>query len=43
PTPSTSYDNSTAQYRAGEAADPTWENATMHLNPVRPHDTDPRD
>ncbi|MEV6480428.1 bifunctional glycosyltransferase family 2/GtrA family protein [Streptomyces sp. NPDC051576] len=38
----TTYD-STTQFRAGEAADGTWRDATMQLQPVRPHDTDPRD
>jgi putative flippase GtrA len=33
----------TTQFRAGEAADGTWRDATMQLQPVRPHDTDPRD
>jgi putative flippase GtrA len=37
-----SYDTTT-QFRAGEAADGTWRDATMQLQPVRPHDTDPRD
>ncbi len=37
------YDTaSTTQFRAGEAADGTWRDATMQLQPVRPHDTDPR-
>jgi putative flippase GtrA len=35
--------NTTTQFRAGEAADGTWRDATMRLQPVRPHDTDPRD
>ncbi|MEH0471343.1 bifunctional glycosyltransferase family 2/GtrA family protein [Streptomyces sp. B21-097] len=29
--------------RAGEAADGTWTDATMRLQPVRPHDTEPGD
>lgn len=34
----------TTQFRAGEAADGTWRDATMQLQPVRrPHDTDPGD
>ena len=33
----------TTQFRAGEVADQRWEDATMHLQPVRPTDTDPRD
>ncbi|MGW5462474.1 glycosyltransferase [Streptomyces sp. NPDC003996] len=31
------------QVRAGEAADGSWRDATMRLQPVRPHDTDPGD
>ncbi|MFI6625793.1 glycosyltransferase [Streptomyces sp. NPDC050528] len=34
--------STTTQFRAGEAADGTWRDATMQLQPVRPHDTDPR-
>ncbi|MFI7499544.1 glycosyltransferase [Streptomyces sp. NPDC049687] len=33
----------TAQFRAGEAADGTWRDATMRMQSVRPHDTDPGD
>ncbi|GGQ75161.1 glycosyl transferase [Streptomyces asoensis] len=34
----------TTRFRAGEAADGTWRDATMQLQPVRrPHDTDPGD
>ncbi|MEU1160036.1 GtrA family protein, partial [Streptomyces sp. NPDC005921] len=33
----------TTQFRAGEAADGTWRDSTMQLQPVRPHDTDPGD
>ncbi|MGW2617265.1 glycosyltransferase [Streptomyces sp. NPDC001500] len=33
----------THHLRAGEAADGTWRDATMRLQPVRPHDTDPGD
>jgi putative flippase GtrA len=33
----------TTQVRAGEAADGRWKDATMRLQPVRPHDTDPGD
>ncbi|MEU5074868.1 glycosyltransferase [Streptomyces asoensis] len=34
----------TTRFRAGEAADGTWRDATMQLHPVRrPHDTDPGD
>lgn len=33
----------TNPFRAGEVADRSWEDATMHLQPVRPTDTDPRD
>ncbi|WP_330348992.1 bifunctional glycosyltransferase family 2/GtrA family protein [Streptomyces sp. NBC_00582] len=33
----------TTQFRAGEAADGTWRDATTRLQPVRPHDTDPGD
>ncbi|MFF3848641.1 glycosyltransferase [Streptomyces sp. NPDC002328] len=40
--PYDSYDPKT-QFRAGEAADGTWRDATMRLQPVRPHDTDPGD
>jgi putative flippase GtrA len=32
-----------ARFRAGEAADGTWKDATVPLQPVRPHDTDSRD
>ncbi|MFE7897924.1 glycosyl transferase, partial [Streptomyces sp. NPDC057424] len=42
----TSHDTApydTAPFRAGEAADGTWPDATLHLLPVRPHDTDSRD
>ncbi len=36
--------NPTTQFRAGEAADGTWRDATMQMLPVRrPHDTDPGD
>ncbi|MDQ0582032.1 bifunctional glycosyltransferase family 2/GtrA family protein [Streptomyces rishiriensis] len=36
--------DTTAQFRAGEAADGTWRDATMQMLPVRrPHDTDPGD
>ncbi|MFJ1809075.1 MULTISPECIES: glycosyltransferase [unclassified Streptomyces] len=36
--------DTTTQFRAGEAADGTWRDATMQLQPVRrPHDTDPGD
>ncbi|MEV5878715.1 bifunctional glycosyltransferase family 2/GtrA family protein [Streptomyces sp. NPDC052101] len=39
-----SYDpHPTTQFRAGEAADGSWRDATMQLQPVRPHDTDPGD
>ncbi|MFD8817205.1 glycosyl transferase, partial [Streptomyces sp. NPDC059627] len=31
----------TTQFRAGEAADGTWRDSTMQLQPVRPHDSDP--
>ncbi|WP_333739088.1 bifunctional glycosyltransferase family 2/GtrA family protein [Streptomyces sp. IBSBF 2806] len=33
----------THHLRAGEAADGTWRDATVRLQPVRPHDTDPGD
>jgi putative flippase GtrA len=33
----------TSRIRAGEAADGTWPDATLQLQPVRPHDTDSRD
>jgi putative flippase GtrA len=33
----------TTQVRAGDAADGNWRDATVHLQPVRPHDTDPGD
>ncbi|WP_328426302.1 bifunctional glycosyltransferase family 2/GtrA family protein [Streptomyces sp. NBC_00443] len=33
----------TTQFRAGEAADGSWRDVTMQLQPVRPHDTDSRD
>jgi hypothetical protein len=33
----------TTQFRAGEAADGNWRDATMRLQPVRPHDTHPGD
>ncbi|MFF8947979.1 glycosyltransferase [Streptomyces sp. NPDC014940] len=33
----------TAQVRAGEAADGTWRDGTVPLRPARPHDTDPGD
>jgi putative flippase GtrA len=39
--PNTSYE--TTQFRAGEAADRPWADATIQLQPVRPTDTDPRD
>ncbi|WP_329339198.1 bifunctional glycosyltransferase family 2/GtrA family protein [Streptomyces sp. NBC_01352] len=39
--PQSPYDST--QFRAGEAADRTRGDATMHLQPVRPTDTDPRD
>ena len=32
----------TTQIRAGEVADRSWEDATLHLQPVRPTETDPR-
>ncbi|MDX3690547.1 bifunctional glycosyltransferase family 2/GtrA family protein [Streptomyces europaeiscabiei] len=32
----------TTQFRAGEAADRTWGDATMQMRPVRPHDQDSR-
>ncbi|MDR6977109.1 putative flippase GtrA [Streptomyces sp. 3330] len=36
--------HTTNQFRAGEAADGTWRDATMQMLPVRrPHDTDPGD
>ncbi|MEU1187970.1 bifunctional glycosyltransferase family 2/GtrA family protein [Streptomyces sp. NPDC005859] len=36
--------DTTTQFRAGEAADGTWRDATTQLQPVRrPHDTDPGD
>jgi putative flippase GtrA len=38
----TPHGTTTTQFRAGEAADGTWRDATMQLQPVRPHDTDPR-
>lgn len=38
--PHTPYDT---PFRAGEAADRTWGDATMRLQPVRPADSDPRD
>ncbi|MFD5755573.1 glycosyl transferase, partial [Streptomyces sp. NPDC127044] len=42
--PYTNYDhNQTNEFRAGEAADRTWGDATMQLQAVRPHDHDPRD
>jgi hypothetical protein len=41
PYDTSSYD--TAQFRAGEAADRTWGDATMQMQAVRPHDHDPRD
>jgi len=42
--PNVPYQNhQTTQFRAGEVADRRWEDATMHLQPVRPTDTDPRD
>lgn len=39
------YDNThdTDEFRARDAADRTWGDATMQLQPVRPHDHDPRD
>ncbi|MFC4505651.1 MULTISPECIES: glycosyltransferase [Streptomyces] len=41
---STTTFDSTTQFRAGEAADGTWREATMRLQPMRrPHDTDPGD
>ncbi|MFD9000748.1 glycosyltransferase [Streptomyces sp. NPDC059582] len=33
----------TTRFRAGEAADGTWRDATVRLQPVRPYDTDPGD
>ncbi|GAA3153068.1 hypothetical protein GCM10017687_83590 [Streptomyces echinatus] len=33
----------TTQVRAGDAADGSWRDATVRLQPVRPHDTDPGD
>ncbi|MGW1287618.1 GtrA family protein, partial [Streptomyces sp. NPDC002586] len=33
----------TTQVRAGAAGDGSWRDATPHLQPVRPHDTDPGD
>lgn len=39
--PHYSYD--TTRFRAGEAADGTWRDATMRLQPVRPYDTDTGD
>ncbi|MCX5247268.1 bifunctional glycosyltransferase family 2/GtrA family protein [Streptomyces sp. NBC_00201] len=33
----------TNPFRAGEVADRSWEDATVHLQPVRPTDNDPRD
>ena len=41
PTGRTAYE--TTPFRAGEVADRSWEDATLHLQPVRPTDTDPRD
>jgi putative flippase GtrA len=35
--------NQTTEFRAAEAADRTWGDATMQLQAVRPHDHDPRD
>ncbi|MFJ8605161.1 glycosyl transferase, partial [Streptomyces shenzhenensis] len=33
----------TTQFHADEAVDGTWRDATVRLQPVRPHDTDPGD
>ncbi|MBZ3907720.1 bifunctional glycosyltransferase family 2/GtrA family protein [Streptomyces griseiscabiei] len=41
-TGSTTTGSTTTQFRAGEAADRTWGDATMRMRPVRPHDQDSR-
>ncbi|MPY53372.1 hypothetical protein FPZ41_34355, partial [Streptomyces sp. K1PN6] len=41
-TPDSTTPNSTSQFRAGDAADRTWGDATVQLEPVRPHDHDSR-
>jgi putative flippase GtrA len=42
--PYINYDhNQSNEFRAGEAADRTWGDATMQMQAVRPHDHDPRD
>ncbi|MFJ9735051.1 glycosyltransferase [Streptomyces sp. NPDC101171] len=43
PHPAYGHHETTAQVRAGEAADGTWRDGTLPLQPVRPHDTDPGD